>query len=99
MRTMRSASLGLGRIHHAVAAMALLTALPMAGEAQSWRTVNMSRQLQGADEVRVFVEYAAGLFSIRSVDEGLLYRMNLEYDEERFEPIADFSGNRLRLGV
>jgi len=66
---------------------------------QSWRTVTTSRQLETNDEVRVFVEYGAGQFNIRSVDEGLLYRMNLRYDEERFEPVSEFSGDRLLLGV
>ena len=66
---------------------------------QSWRTVTMSRQLEDTDEVRVFVDYGAGHFTVRATDEGLLYRMNLRYDEERFEPVADFSGERLRLGV
>jgi hypothetical protein len=81
-----------------IAAVAALVA-PIAAQGQSWKTVTMSRQLQGNDEVRVSVEYAAGQFSVRSVDEGVLYRMNLRYDEDKFEPVADFSGNRLRLGV
>lgn len=68
--------------------------------AQSWRTVTMSRQLPRASaELRVFVEYGAGQLDIRSVDEGVLYRMNLRYDEDAFEPVADFSSDRLRLGV
>jgi hypothetical protein len=67
--------------------------------AQSMRTVTMSRQLTGDDEVRVGVSYGAGRFSVRSIDEGLLYRMNLTYDEDAYEPVADFSGDRLELGV
>jgi hypothetical protein len=67
--------------------------------AQSMRTVTMSRQLTDDDEVRVSVEYGAGRFSVRSFDERLLYRMNLTYDEDAFEPVADFSGSRLELGV
>lgn len=59
----------------------------------------MSQRLGGEDDLRVSVRYGAGLFSIRSVDGGLLYRMNLEYDEDRFEPVAEYSGNRLELGV
>lgn len=81
------------------AATAALLTLPNTGEAQSWRTVTMSQQLEGHDALRVFVKYGAGLFSVRSVEEGLLYRMHLEYDEDRFEPVADFSGNRLELGI
>jgi hypothetical protein len=72
---------------------------PAAAQGQSWRTVTMSRQLEDNHEVRVFVEYGAGEFTVRSVDDGLMYRMNLEYDEDKFEPIADFSGDRLHLGV
>jgi hypothetical protein len=67
--------------------------------AQSMRTVTMSRQLTGDDEVRVAVSYGAGRFTVRSIDEGLLYRMNLTYDEDAYEPVADFSGDRLELGV
>ncbi len=82
-----------------VAAAAALLALPLVAEGQDWKTVTMSQRLDGEDDVRVSVRYGAGLFSIRSVDGGLLYRMHLEYDEDRFEPVAEYSGNRLELGV
>lgn len=82
-----------------LAAAAALVMMPAGAEAQSWRTVTMSRQLEDYDDLRVDVRYGAGVFSIRSTDEGLLYRMNLKYDEDRFEPVADFSGDRLELGV
>ena len=81
------------------AALLAAAVLPIAAEGQSWRTVTMSRQLEDSDEIRVYVEYGAGAFTVRSTDEGLLYRMNLRYDEEKFEPVADFSGDRLHLGV
>jgi hypothetical protein len=80
-----------------VAAAALMT--PLALQGQSWKTVTMSRQLEDSDEVRVAVEYGAGRFIVRSIDEDLLYRMNLRYDEDKYEPIADLTGDRLRLGV
>ena len=79
----------------AVAAVVVPTAL----SGQSWKTVTMSRQLEDSEEIRVSVEYGAGAFTVRSIDEGLLYRMNLRYDEDKFEPVADFSGTRLHLGV
>lgn len=85
------------RVLMATAVAMVLAPLAVAG--QEWRDVTMSRQLESNDEVRVFVEYAVGTFRIRSVDDGLLYRMDLRYDEEHFEPVADFSGDRLRLGV
>jgi hypothetical protein len=81
------------------AVIAAAALVPGAVQAQSWNTVTMSRQLENADEIRVYVEYAAGHFTVRSVDEGLLYRMNLRYDEDKFEPVADYSGDRLRVGV
>jgi hypothetical protein len=67
--------------------------------AQSMRTVTMSRQLTDRDEVRVNVSYGAGHFSVRPMDEGLLYRMSLTYDEDAYEPVAEFSGNHLELGI
>lgn len=73
--------------------------MPAAVVAQSMRTVTMSRQLEDTEQMRVTVEYAAGHFSIGSLDNGLLYSMSLRYDEDHFEPIADYSNHRLNLGV
>jgi hypothetical protein len=84
----------------AAAAATIAVGVPGHGAAQSWRTVTMSRQLEGAGgDVRVNVEYGAGRFRLGSTEERLLYSMELRYDEDRFEPVASYSGNRLRLGV
>src|SRR5688572_15139981 len=72
--------------------------LPVAVDAQM-RTVTMSRQLEDEDAVRVSVRYGAGAFSVRSLDTGLLYRMSLEYDEERYEPVAEYSEHELDVGI
>jgi len=80
-------------------ALAAAVILPTVAQAQEWRTVTMSRQLESRDAIDVEIDYGAGYFSVRAIDEGLLYRMNLEYDEEKFEPVAERSGNLLRLGV
>jgi hypothetical protein len=82
-----------------VVAVAIALLAPIAAEGQSWKSVTMSRQLENSDEVHVAVEYGAGRFIVRSIDEDLLYRMNLRYDEDKYEPVADFTGDRLRLGV
>jgi hypothetical protein len=63
------------------------------------RTVSMSRQLEDEDEVRVTVEYGAGEFTVRPMDTGLLYRMNLEYDEDRYEPVAEYEDHVLQIGI
>lgn len=82
-----------------LAAVACL-ALPHSGAAQSWRNVTMSRQISGEDHVKVRVSYGAGRFRVQPTSEaGLLYSMQLRYDEDVFEPHADYDGNRLQLGV
>ena len=75
------------------------TVAPTLLAGQSWRTVTKSHLIEDNDEVQVFVEYGAGRLKIRAADGGVLYRMNLRYDEDTFEPVSDLSGNRLRLGV
>jgi hypothetical protein len=75
-----------------VAAVTAVLVASTSASAQDWRTVDN-------DEVRVIVDYGVGRFNVTSTDGGVLYRMNLRYDEGRFEPIADFSGDRLELGV
>ena len=66
---------------------------------QSWRTVTSSHLIEDNDEVHVFVKYGAGRLKMRAGDGSMLYRMNLRYDEETFEPVSDLSGDRLHLGV
>ena len=82
-----------------LAAVAAMLMMPVVAEGQSWRTVTMSRQLEDYDDLHVSVRYGAGVFSMRGMDDDLLYRMTLKYDEDRFEPVAEFHGNRLNLGV
>jgi len=80
-------------------AVGLTAATASSLQAQDMRTVTMSRMLGDDDQVRVSVEYGVGTFSVRSVGEGLLYRMNLRYDENRSEPVAEYSSGSLLVGV
>jgi hypothetical protein len=83
-------------------AAAMLTAAlaaPRPAEAQNWRTFNTSRQLRGEDELDVQVSYGAGRFSIQPAPADLLYRMQLRYDEDLFEPRSEFDGKSLELGI
>lgn len=68
-------------------------------DAQSWRTMTASRQVSGVESVDVEVRYGVGTFRLRPVSEGLLYRMDLRYDEDTMDPIAAFDGRRLEVGV
>ena len=82
-----------------ILSLSLLSWPPQAVEGQSWRTVTVSRQHSGESDMRVRVRYGAGRLNIQPADPGALYRMELRYDEETFEPVAEYEGNRLELGV
>lgn len=86
----------LGRLIVLVGTLAL-TAAP--ASAQTWRTVTVSRQASGEDALDVRIRYGAGDFKVRSAGDALLYRMQLRYDEEVFEPRVDYETGRLDLGV
>lgn len=81
------------------AALLLLGGAPPQAEAQSWRTVTMSRQRSGEEALDVRVSYGMGRLRLAPADDGLLYHMELRYDEETFEPRAEYRGRRLELGV
>ncbi|HIF57287.1 MAG: toast rack family protein [bacterium] len=66
---------------------------------QNSQTVTTSQKLEDTDEKRVSIEFSAGRLAIRSIDEGLLYRLKLRYKKDYFKPVTDLSGNRLHLGV
>jgi hypothetical protein len=84
----------------ALAGTLALVAGPLQGiAAQSWRNVSMSRQLSGESDMRVRIRYGAGRLNVRPAESGALYRMELRYDEETFEPVAEYEDNRLDLGV
>lgn len=79
--------------------VSLAGSLPGEAEAQSWRTVTMSRQWAGEETLDVRVSYGMGQLRIRPAEGGLLYHMQLRYDEETFEPRAEYRSGRLELGV
>ena len=82
-----------------VAASLLVAGFPFPGGAQSWRSVTMSRQLAGEEELDVRIRFGAGRLTIEPGEHGTLYRMHLRYDEETFEPVAEYGRGRLDLGV
>jgi hypothetical protein len=59
----------------------------------------MSRQLSGERELDVRIRFGAGRLSVERAEPGTLYRMHLRYDEESFEPVAEYQDGRLDLGV
>lgn len=67
--------------------------------AQSWRNVTMSRQLTDETSLDVEVTYGVGRFQVEAAEAGLLYRVDLRYDEERFEPEVEYGDGELEVGV
>jgi len=82
-----------------LAGLLLIPALAPAAQAQSWRSVTMSRQLDGERVLDVRVRFGAGRFTVERADPGTLYKMYLRYDEDSFEPVAEYEDGRLALGV
>ncbi|TFH66375.1 MAG: hypothetical protein E4G90_03890, partial [Gemmatimonadales bacterium] len=82
-----------------VAVSLLLGGFPFPGAAQSWRSVTMSRQVAGEKALDVRIRFSAGRLAIQAGETGTLYRMQLRYDEENFEPVAKYERGRLDLGV
>ena len=70
-----------------------------AAQGQNRRTVTMSRQVEDEQNLEVNVEYAAGRFSVGPAEAGVLYHIQIEYDEGVFEPLAEYRGSSLRIGV
>jgi hypothetical protein len=83
----------------ALAFAALLPVCAATLAAQDWREMSISRQLAGEDRLSVEVEFGAGEFSLRPASTGTLFRSRLMYNHERFQPVANYSGDLLKLGL
>lgn len=79
--------------------IALLTLAVPVG-AQSWKTLDVSRQLRDTTEHVVRVRYPVGRISVRSTTDPVIYNMHLRYDETRMYPLHryDPETHRVTLG-
>ncbi len=78
----------------------LLLVQPAALFGQTWRDFTVSRVRGAEAQLDVHIEYGAGEFDlVAAADPELLYRMDLRYDEDRFQPRAEYADGVLRLGV
>ena len=82
-----------------VALLAAAVTLPAEMAAQDWQTMSASRRVSSNESMDVRVRYGAGRFQIRSGDARTLYKMDLRYDAEHFEPVVDVSRRSLELGT
>ena len=71
-------------------AAVLSLAMASTSEAQTWRTLDVSRQLRDTSEHRIKVKYSAGKFSMRPTSDPVLFSMQLRYDEERTSPVHEY---------
>jgi hypothetical protein len=82
-----------------VAALLLALAVPLG--AQSWRTVESSRQLHDSAARTVRIHYAAGRFDVSATSAPVLYSLTLRYDESTTTPLLryDPSSRVVELGT
>ncbi len=85
-----------GGITAAVALVAASTA-----SAQSWRTLDVARQLTDSAPASVQVVYGTGRIGVRATSNPLFYHMQLRYDATRAQPrhTFDVATRKLQLGV
>ena len=86
--------------HFAASAVALaFVASALSG--QSWRTLDVARQLADTATTSVQVVYGTGSFGMRSTASPLLYHMRLRYDATRTQPrhTFDAASRTLQIGV
>ncbi|MGH7656273.1 MAG: hypothetical protein ACREN6_16600 [Gemmatimonadaceae bacterium] len=82
------------------AALAVIAAATPAS-AQTWRTIDASRQLRDTAAVATHIDYAAGKLDLKPATTSALYSATVRYDADRAEPVASFdtAGRVLSLGV
>lgn len=68
-------------------------------DAQSWRTVTVSRQLGAEEHLEARVTYGSGRFRVAPAEPGVLYRIGLRYDEDVSAPVTEYENGRLRVGT
>ena len=69
--------------------------------AQSWRTLDVARQLTDSAPASVQVVYGTGRIGVRATSNPLLYHMQLRYDGSRAQPRHTFDAatRKLQVGV
>jgi Cell wall-active antibiotics response 4TMS YvqF len=85
-----------------VRAVALALVLACAGgsvAAQTMRPFTTYRQLHGETRLTAALEYAAGSLRVTPGRPTELYRMDVSYDGERFEPLSDFDASRSAVAL
>ena len=66
---------------------------------QRWKTVTKSRTVTDEAELRVRINYGAGILRVRpGTDDNLLYQARMRFDEDAVRPEMDYENGRFRVG-
>ena len=84
------------RFAFAGAALQIMLA-PADAAAQTWRTVEMARQLVDTGALELSVHYGGGRFSLLPGNAPILYDARIRYDEQRGMPEASYDPSARRL--
>lgn len=89
------------RLARLVPALVALSAPLCALPAQTWRTVESTRQLRDSVQHKVRVQYGAGRIDVGATNAPVLYTMTLRYDESTTTPVHryDADAHALTLGI
>ena len=88
-----------GRHARWVAFGLLAAAYAAPAAAQDWRTFRSFREVSGENELAVEVQYLAGALKIGPAEDGTLFRTNLRYDPDLFEPEVRYRPERLVVRI
>jgi hypothetical protein len=80
---------------------AIAASIPTLAGAQTWRTLDVSRQLRDTSELHLHVQYGSGRFDLHAATDPVLYAMQLRYDENSVSPLHRFdaAAGTLDIGV
>lgn len=82
-----------------IATVGALLLLPDLAAGQTWQSASGSRLVHGEKRLRVEVEFAVGTFRLRPTEGSALYRADILYDAEYFEPRIEYDAGRGRLDL
>lgn len=68
-------------------------------DAQRWKTVTAARQVTDEEDLRVKVDYGAGVLTVRRGDKGELYNALFHFDENWSVPKTLYANGRLEVGL
>lgn len=76
-----------------------LALTPVGTVAQDWRDITVFRQRADETRLDVKVRYGAGELLIRAGEPGELYRLNMRYDSDVFDPVTHYERGSLEVGI